>query len=67
MLFAVLVQDWQIGSFVQVSFGGWIVVDLNVAFEICGRVLDGHCVKRRGRVFAYGINPEDKRDESEGE
>ena len=67
MLFPVLVQHWQIGGFVDVTFGGWIVVDLDVAFEIGGGVFDSHLIERRGRVFAYGVNPEDERDESEDE
>ncbi len=67
VLFSILVQDGQVGDFVEVSFGGWIVVDLDVAFEVGGRVFDGHAVERRSRVFSNGVNPEDEGDESEDE
>ncbi len=67
VLLPILVQDGQLGDFVEVPFGGWIVVDLDVAFEVGRRVFDGHGVERRSRVFSNGVNPEDEGDESEDE
>ena len=61
----VLVQYGQGCDFLQVPFGRWVVVDLDVVFKVGGRSFDSHLVERRRRVFAYGIDPEDERDEGE--
>ena len=61
----VLVQYGQGCDFLQITFGRWVVVDLDVIFEVGGRSFDSHLVERRSRVFAYSIDPEDERDEGE--
>ena len=43
-LVLILIQHGQVGGFVQVSFGRWIVVGLDIAFEIRGRVFASHFV-----------------------
>ena len=63
----VLVQYGQICGFIQVSFGGWVIVDLDIVFEIGGRIFDSHFVERGSRIFTYSIDPEDERDEGESE
>ena len=42
VLLPILVQHGQVGDLLQVSFGGRIVVDLDIAFEVGGRVFNGH-------------------------
>ena len=60
ILLPVLIQHGQVGDFVQISLGRWAIVDLNVAFEVGGRVFDSHLLVERGsRVFSYGVNPKD--------
>lgn len=61
----VLVQDGQICDFVQISFGRWVVIGLNIGFEVGGRIFDSHLVESRSRIFAYSIDPENERDESD--
>ena len=65
ILLSILVQYGQICDFLEVSFGRWVVVDLDIAFEVGGRVLDRHLVERGSRIFAYSIDPENERDEGE--
>ena len=57
MLLPVLVHDTDVGYFLEVSFGGRVVVDLDVPFEVGGGVLYRHLVERGGRNFTNGVDP----------
>ena len=65
VLVLILVEYGQVCGFVQVSFGRGVVVDLDIGFEVGGRMFDSHLVERGSGIFAYRIDPEDERDESE--
>ena len=46
ILLSILVQNRQFCDFLQVSFGRWVVVDLDIGFEVGGRIFDSHLVER---------------------
>lgn len=45
ILLLILIQHAQVGGFVQVSFGRWVMVDADIAFEFGGGVFDSHSVQ----------------------
>ena len=67
MFLPILVQNGQLRDLLQISFGRGIVVDLDVALEVAGRVFDGHGVEGGAWIFADSVNPEDEGYESESE
>lgn len=44
ILLLVLIQHGQVGGFVQVCFGGWVLVYDDIAFQLGGGVFDSHSV-----------------------
>ena len=67
MFLPILIQHRQVCDSLEVFLGWWVVVDLDVPLEICGRIFDRHLIEGGAWVFADSINPEDKRYESNSE
>ena len=66
MFLPILIEHGQVCDFLEVFLGRWIVVDLDVALEISGRIFDGHVglVEGGGWVLPNGVNPKEERYES---